>query len=91
MRSIYSDNYSIRISFETLKDKIHNCITDALNYYETHCKKELSIEDLCVTTALEPSISEYMEWLQLINIMYEKEYLLLEFCLLFQYFGTRGN
>lgn len=63
-----------RTVFETVKEKIHNCIVESLDYYESQCKKELSIEELCSTTAVDPSLSECIEWLQRIDNMYEKEY-----------------
>jgi len=45
-----------------------------IDYYNTQCKEELSIEDLCTRTTLEPSISEYVEWIESIDKMYEKEF-----------------
>ena len=58
---------------EIIKDKIVKAAQNGIQYYETNLKNKLTVEQLAYRSVNEPSISEIVETLQLIERMYERE------------------
>jgi hypothetical protein len=58
---------------ELIKEKISKVTQNGIQYYESNLKNKLTIDQLSHSSVTEPSISEIIECLQLIDRMYERE------------------